>query len=68
MLIALVTSRHVLCIQDSSEINLESHRVRLKPGSGIGLIGNNKDILCLKKLNKEYEGRTEKQKNKNRLV
>jgi len=40
----LVKGRHVLCIQDSSEINLESHRGRIKPGSGIGLIGNNKDL------------------------
>ena len=39
-----VSNKHVLCIQDTSEINLNSHRGRLKPGTGIGLIGNNKDI------------------------
>ncbi len=32
----LCHGRHVLCIQDTSEINLESHRGRLKPGSGAG--------------------------------
>jgi hypothetical protein len=32
----LCGGRHVLCIQDSSEINLESHRGRIKAGSGVG--------------------------------
>lgn len=39
-----VKGLHVLCIQDTSEINLESHRGRLKENSGIGLVGNDKDI------------------------
>lgn len=40
----IVTGRHVLCIEDSSEINLNSHKGRLKPGSGIGLVGNDSDL------------------------
>ncbi len=34
---------HVLAISDSSEINLESHKGRLK-SEGIGVVGNNQDI------------------------
>lgn len=33
---ALCQGRHVLCIQDSSEVNLEAHRGRLQPNSGAG--------------------------------
>jgi hypothetical protein len=33
---ALCQGRHVLCIQDTTEFNLESHRNRLKQGSGVG--------------------------------
>jgi hypothetical protein len=32
----LCQGRHVLCIQDTSEINLESHRGRIKKDSGVG--------------------------------
>jgi Transposase DDE domain/Transposase DNA-binding len=32
----LCFGRHVLCIQDTSEMNLEAHRGRIKQGSGIG--------------------------------
>lgn len=32
----LSVGRHVLCLTDSSEFNLESHRGRLKPDSGVG--------------------------------
>jgi hypothetical protein len=32
----LCKGRHVLCIQDTTEINLEPHRNRIKPGSGVG--------------------------------
>jgi hypothetical protein len=40
----LSKDRHVLVLNDTTEINLESHAGRLKPGSGIGLVGNNSDI------------------------
>ncbi len=40
----LVSGRHVLCIQDTSEINLNRHKGRIKPNTGIGLIGNNQDV------------------------
>jgi hypothetical protein len=39
-----VKGLHVLCIQDTSEINLESHRGRIKEDSGLGLVGNNRDL------------------------
>lgn len=32
----LCTDRHVLCIQDSSEVNLSAHQGRLQPDSGVG--------------------------------
>jgi hypothetical protein len=38
-----VEGLHVLAINDTSEINLESHRGRLKP-EGQGVVGNNRDI------------------------
>jgi hypothetical protein len=38
-----VENKHVLAISDSSEINLESHRGRLKPEK-LGLVGNNKNV------------------------
>lgn len=34
--------RHVLAISDSSEINLQAHQGRLKPG--VGVVGNNQDL------------------------
>lgn len=40
----LCSGRDVLVIQDTTEINLENHRNRLKRGTGIGLTGNNKDL------------------------
>jgi hypothetical protein len=40
----LCIDKDVLVLQDTSEINLDSHRNRLKPGTGIGLTGNNKDL------------------------
>ena len=36
--------RHVLVLNDTSEINLDSHSGRLQPESGIGLVGNNKNV------------------------
>ena len=38
-----VKDRHVLAINDSSEINLQSHAGRLKPDR-LGVVGNNKDV------------------------
>lgn len=38
-----VKGRHILSISDTSEINLESHRGRLK-SEGLGVVGNNKDV------------------------
>lgn len=38
-----VEGRHILSISDTSEINLESHRRRLK-SEGLGVVGNNKDV------------------------
>ena len=38
-----VEGRHVLAVSDTSEINLEAHRGRLKP-KGLGVVGNNKDV------------------------
>lgn len=40
----LCIDKDILVLQDTSEINLDNHRNRLKPGSGIGLTGNNKDL------------------------
>jgi hypothetical protein len=38
-----VEDRHVLAINDTTEINLQAHSGRLKP-EGIGVVGNNKDV------------------------
>jgi hypothetical protein len=38
-----VSGRHILSLSDSSEINLQAHRRRLKP-EGLGVVGNNTDI------------------------
>jgi Transposase DDE domain len=38
-----VKGKHILAINDTSEINLQSHRGRLKP-EGLGVVGNNKDV------------------------
>jgi hypothetical protein len=40
----LCCGRDVLVIQDTTEINLDNHRNRLKHGTGIGLTGNNKAL------------------------
>ena len=40
----LCAGRDVLVIQDTTEINVDNHRGRLKRGTGIGLTGNNKDL------------------------
>jgi hypothetical protein len=38
-----VEDRHVLAINDTTEINLQAHSGRLKP-DGVGVVGNNKDV------------------------
>lgn len=38
-----VEGRHVLSISDTSEINLQAHKGRLKP-EGLGVVGNNTDV------------------------
>lgn len=38
-----VEGLHVLSISDTSEINLQAHRGRLKP-DGVGVVGNNRDV------------------------
>lgn len=40
----LCTGKDVLVLQDTTEINLDNHRNRLKRNTGIGLTGNNKDL------------------------
>lgn len=40
----LCAGKDVLVVQDSSEINMDNHRNRLKRGKGIGLTGNNEDL------------------------
>jgi hypothetical protein len=35
---------HVLLLSDSTEANFESHRGRIKVNSGLGKVGNNKDL------------------------
>ena len=36
--------KHLLVIQDTTEINLQNHAGRLKPGNGLGPVGNNTDV------------------------
>lgn len=40
----LSIDKDVLVLQDTSEFDLNNHRKRLKPGSGIGVTGNNKNL------------------------
>lgn len=40
----LCEGRDVIVLQDTSEFNLDKHRNRLQPNTGIGLTGNNKDL------------------------
>lgn len=40
----LCEGRDVLVLQDTSEFNLDNHRNRLQPHTGIGLTGNNNDL------------------------
>lgn len=36
--------KHLLVLNDTSEINLQSHAGRIVPGTGLGVVGNNTDI------------------------
>lgn len=40
----LCKDKHLLVLNDTSEINLQRHSGRIKPNQGIGLVGNDKDI------------------------
>ena len=40
----LCEGKDLLVLSDTSEINMDDHRKRLKPGSGIGVTGNNEDV------------------------
>lgn len=40
----LSKGKHVLVINDTTEINLQSNLGRLEVGSGVGLVGNNRDV------------------------
>lgn len=45
---ALAEGRHLLCIQDSCEVNLQAHSGRLKAGSGLGRSDNAGTANCFK--------------------
>ena len=40
----LCEGKDVLVIMDTTEINTDEHRNRVKPGTGLGVTGNNKDL------------------------
>lgn len=41
----LCNDKHLLVLNDTSEINLQRHSGRIQSGDGIGLVGNDKDIV-----------------------
>ncbi|HYK55768.1 MAG TPA: IS4 family transposase [Flavisolibacter sp.] len=40
----LCSGQEVLVLSDTTEVNVDAHRNRLKPHTGLGLTGNNKDM------------------------
>ena len=44
----LAKGRHLLCIQDTCEVNLSKHRGRLKPNSGLGRSDKSDTAHCFK--------------------
>lgn len=44
----LSKGRHLLCIQDTCEVNLQAHRGRLREGSGLGRSDNAESANCFK--------------------
>jgi len=44
----LVAGRDVLCVQDTSEINVSGNKNRLRPGSGLGRSDNAGNATCFK--------------------
>lgn len=42
----MLDSGHLLVINDTTEINFQRHQGRIRPNSGLGKVGNNKDIGC----------------------
>ncbi|MFT4061500.1 MAG: hypothetical protein QM642_03995 [Edaphocola sp.] len=40
----LCAGKHILVVDATTEINLQGHAGRLREASGIGLVGNNKDL------------------------
>lgn len=44
----LAKSKHLLCVQDTCEINLSGHKGRLKPHSGLGLSDKSDTAHCFK--------------------
>ena len=41
---SLCKGKHLLVLNDTTEINMQSHVGRIQAGSGVGVVGNNKDI------------------------
>ncbi len=41
---SLCKDKHLLVLNDTSEINMQSHVGRMQTGSGVGLVGNNHDL------------------------
>ena len=44
----LAKSRHLLCVQDTCEVNLSGHKGRLKPNSGLGRSDKSDTVHCFK--------------------